>query len=141
MLQPMSTSDSELIMVVFANLVSEVLTKRSRMQLISNINDQNSSASPRSRKRPKVNYLTPANLLQVANELQDQMCGGYAVVMVFQDLGILAFRDCHGIRPMVLGKRRRDARIIDLREGGVWKVVRTNSQTTNLFRCDFCAHL
>ena len=112
-------------MVVFANLVSEVLTKRSRMQLISNINDQNSSTSPRSRKRPKVNYLTPANLLQVANELQDQMRGGrlyscccmtrisyesahagYAVVMVFQDLGILAFRDCHGIRPLVLGKRR-----------------------------------
>jgi amidophosphoribosyltransferase len=105
MLQPMTTSDSELIMVMFSNIISEVLTKRSRMQLVSNINAHNRSASPRPAKRTKVDYLSPANILQAANELQDQMHGGYAVVMVLKDLGILAFRDVHGVRPLVLGKR------------------------------------
>jgi amidophosphoribosyltransferase len=110
MMQPMTTSDSELVMVVFSNLIADVLAKRSRMQLVRNISDSHGGmdysgrASPRDAK-PKVDYLTPSNILQAANELQDMMRGGYAVVLVLKELGILAFRDVHGIRPLVLGQR------------------------------------
>ena len=34
--------------------------------------------------------------------------GGYAVVSVVLGLGLVAFRDPHGIRPLVLGKREHN---------------------------------
>ncbi len=36
--------------------------------------------------------------------------GGYAVVAAVLGLGLVAFRDPHGIRPLVLGRRRSDGR-------------------------------
>ena len=38
-------------------------------------------------------------------EVHRRCKGGYAVIAVVANVGMVAFRDLHGIRPLILGKR------------------------------------
>ncbi len=46
-------------------------------------------------------------VLAAVSALLDQVEGAYSVVAVVAGLGLLGFRDRHGIRPLVLGERRQ----------------------------------
>ena len=49
--------------------------------------------------------LTPASALKAVEGVHRRVRGGYAVVTTVFGLGMLAFRDPNGIRPLVLGRR------------------------------------
>src|SRR5690606_35417597 len=49
--------------------------------------------------------LTPEAALRAVAGVHRRVAGGYAVVSVVLGLGLVAFRDPHGIRPLVLGRR------------------------------------
>ena len=49
--------------------------------------------------------LTPEAAIRAVAGVHRRCRGGYAVVSVVLGLGLVAFRDPHGIRPLVLGKR------------------------------------
>ncbi len=49
--------------------------------------------------------LTPDNIFKAVACTHARCVGGYAVVAMLLDYGVLAFRDPHGIRPLVLGER------------------------------------
>ncbi len=51
------------------------------------------------------NALTPEAVFTALEGVNRRVKGGYAVVCAVLGLGIVAFRDPHGIRPLVLGKR------------------------------------
>lgn len=52
--------------------------------------------------------LTPQAAIRAVASVHRRCKGGYAVVSLVLGLGLVAFRDSHGIRPLVLGKRRHD---------------------------------
>ena len=49
--------------------------------------------------------LSPETAIRAVAGVHRRVKGGYAVVSVVLGLGLVAFRDPHGIRPLVLGKR------------------------------------
>ncbi|TXK66029.1 amidophosphoribosyltransferase [Alkalisalibacterium limincola] len=49
--------------------------------------------------------LTPAAAMEAVRGVNRRCIGGYAVVGVVLGLGLVAFRDPHGIRPLVIGRR------------------------------------
>jgi amidophosphoribosyltransferase len=49
--------------------------------------------------------LTPESVFKAVEGVNRRAKGGYAVVAVVLGLGLVAFRDPHGIRPLILGKR------------------------------------
>ncbi len=51
------------------------------------------------------NSLTPQAVFHAIEGVNRRAQGGYAVVCTVLGLGLVAFRDPHGIRPLVLGKR------------------------------------
>ena len=55
--------------------------------------------------------LTPEAILCAVEAVHRRCSGAYAVVAMIIGYGIVAFRDPHGIRPIVLGSRRTDAGI------------------------------
>ncbi|MGI4826950.1 MAG: amidophosphoribosyltransferase [Janthinobacterium lividum] len=72
-----TTSDSEVMLNVFAH----ALTRRGVVT-------------------PK-----PADIFAAVEEVHKRCRGGYAVVAMISGVGMLAFRDPHGIRPLILGSR------------------------------------
>lgn len=52
------------------------------------------------------NGLTPEYILNAVEAVHRRCSGGYAVVALIVGYGVVAFRDPHGIRPIVLGVRR-----------------------------------
>jgi amidophosphoribosyltransferase len=50
--------------------------------------------------------LTPEQVFGAVEAVHARCTGGYAVVALIVGFGVVAFRDPHGIRPLVLGKRR-----------------------------------
>ncbi|MDH5832616.1 amidophosphoribosyltransferase [Luteimonas kalidii] len=57
----------------------------------------------------KSRTLTPEAAFRAIEGLGRRARGGYAAVATVLGLGLVAFRDPHGIRPLVLGKRETDA--------------------------------
>ncbi|MEO6263961.1 MAG: amidophosphoribosyltransferase [Luteimonas sp.] len=53
--------------------------------------------------------LTPESAFRAVEGVNRRARGGYAVVCAVLGLGLVAFRDPHGIRPLVLGKRSTTA--------------------------------
>jgi len=53
--------------------------------------------------------LTPESVFRAIDGVNRRARGGYAVVATVLGLGLVAFRDPHGIRPLVLGRRVTDA--------------------------------
>ncbi|KRG55278.1 amidophosphoribosyltransferase [Stenotrophomonas koreensis] len=53
--------------------------------------------------------LTPEAAIRAVAGVHRRCKGGYAVVSLVLGLGLVAFRDPHGIRPLVLGKRETEA--------------------------------
>lgn len=53
---------------------------------------------------------TPENIFDAVAAVHRRCAGGYAVVAMIIGFGIVAFRDPHGIRPLVLGKRKGKGR-------------------------------
>ncbi len=49
--------------------------------------------------------LNPDEIFKAVSEVHRRCCGGYAVIAMLIGRGILAFRDPHGIRPVVIGTR------------------------------------
>jgi amidophosphoribosyltransferase len=57
----------------------------------------------------KQRVLTPDAAFRAVEGVVRRAKGGYAVVTVVLGLGLVAFRDPHGIRPLVLGRRQSEA--------------------------------
>jgi len=55
--------------------------------------------------KPVGNGLKPDQILDAVEALYKRCSGGYAVVAMIIGYGVVAFRDPHGIRPLVLGVR------------------------------------
>jgi len=51
---------------------------------------------------------TPEQIFDAVEAVHRRCRGGYAVVALIVGIGVVAFRDPHGIRPLVLGKRELD---------------------------------
>jgi amidophosphoribosyltransferase len=51
---------------------------------------------------------TPENVFDAVEAVHRRCKGGYAIVAMIIGFGIVAFRDPHGIRPLVLGERESD---------------------------------
>lgn len=51
----------------------------------------------------------PADIFAAVTRVHKRIKGGYAVVAVITGFGVLAFRDAHGIRPLVYGLRQTEA--------------------------------
>ncbi|MBP9741825.1 MAG: amidophosphoribosyltransferase [Burkholderiales bacterium] len=49
--------------------------------------------------------LSNANIFQAITNLNQRACGGYSVVSLIANYGLVAFRDPHGIRPLALGQK------------------------------------
>ncbi|MCS5711735.1 amidophosphoribosyltransferase [Candidatus Berkiella aquae] len=49
--------------------------------------------------------LTPADIFAAISNLHKRCRGGYAVIAMIAGFGVVAFRDPHGIRPLIYGKR------------------------------------
>jgi amidophosphoribosyltransferase len=56
----------------------------------------------------KQRVLTPDAAFRAVESVIRRAKGGYAVITVVLGLGLVAFRDPHGIRPLVLGRRQAD---------------------------------
>ena len=72
-----TSSDSEVLLNVFASELQRIGTPR----------------------------VTPADVFAALNAVYRRCRGGYAVVAMIIGHGVLGFRDPHGIRPLVLGRR------------------------------------
>ncbi|MFH0836106.1 MAG: amidophosphoribosyltransferase [Candidatus Micrarchaeota archaeon] len=56
-------------------------------------------------KKADGDELTPEEVFTAVGQVMKQLHGSYSVVALIGRLGLLAFRDPHGIRPLVMGKR------------------------------------
>ncbi len=52
------------------------------------------------------NISEPSQIFKALEQLYQNCEGGYAAVCLLLGIGVLAFRDKHGIRPLILGERR-----------------------------------
>ena len=92
-----TSSDSEVLLNVFASELQRVGTAR----------------------------VTPADVFAALNAVYRRCRGGYAVVAMVIGHGILGFRDPHGIRPLVLGRR-------DTNKGAEWMLASESVALTAL---------
>lgn len=84
-----SSSDSELLLHLFANALGQLSPKLSSTEVF-------------------------AKLVTAAQSIQQKVQGSYAIVMLIANHGLVAFRDPHGIRPLVVGERLATNHIKDI---------------------------
>ena len=96
-----TTSDSEILLNVFAHELARCRSKR----------------------------LTPDDILSAVHAVHERCSGAYAVTALIVGHGIVAFRDPHGIRPAVLGKRET--------EHGVERMVASESVAIDALGFEF----
>ena len=56
----------------------------------------------------KFRKLSKTHVFKALENVYTSISGGFSVVMIIAGIGIVAFRDKHGIRPIVLGKNNKD---------------------------------
>ena len=56
----------------------------------------------------KFRKISKVHIFKALENVYNSVSGGFAVVMIIAGVGIVAFRDKHGIRPIVLGQSRSD---------------------------------
>lgn len=56
----------------------------------------------------KVNELKPEHVFKAMSKVFKRIKGGYAVIALIADQGLVAFRDPNGIRPLIMGSRKND---------------------------------
>ena len=61
-------------------------------------------------KRDVINP-TPEDIFAAVEQTHQLCMGGYAVIAMISAVGIVGFRDTHGIRPLVYGKREEHGRV------------------------------
>lgn len=59
-------------------------------------------------QRRRIKHLSADELFDTVRSVMRRCKGGYAVVMLINRVGMLAFRDPHGIRPLCFGMKKRD---------------------------------
>ena len=85
-------SDSEVLLNVFAEHLSQALEERRR-------------GSPSVPGVARGSPIEPETLFAAVTQTMRRCRGGFAVVMLVHNVGVLAFRDPWGIRPLVLGRK------------------------------------
>jgi len=90
-------SDSEVLLNIFAAAVRDSVSLRS--------------------SSPKVAGALPgcndADVLEAVRNVMRRCIGGYAVVTLIVGWGLVAFRDPHGIRPLVYGRRKNESGAVE----------------------------
>ncbi|MBV1905780.1 MAG: amidophosphoribosyltransferase [Pseudomonadales bacterium] len=79
-------------------------------------------------QRNKVFKPAPADIFRAVNALHARCKGAYAVVALVLGCGMVGFRDEHGIRPLVIGRRQTDS--------GVEHMLASESAALNLVGFD-----
>lgn len=92
-LQVMTGSDSELLLVILADKLAQIMR------------DRNQKPRSTSNKRQRLSDIEINDLWAAMEKIFDVCRGGYACVVLINGVGILGFRDPLGIRPLVLGSR------------------------------------
>src|SRR5262249_26273535 len=57
---------------------------------------------------PSGRLVRPEDVFEAVKAVHEQVRGAYSVVAVLPDVGLLAFRDPFGIKPMILGLKQTD---------------------------------
>jgi amidophosphoribosyltransferase len=47
-------------------------------------------------------------IFEAVNRMQSRLSGAYSIIIMINDVGLVAVRDPHGIRPLIIGKRDED---------------------------------
>jgi len=83
-------------------------------------------------RRLRVRIMTPDEVFDAVRSVLRNCRGGYAVVMLINSLGLLAFRDPFGIRPLCFGSRSSQSA-----GGGTDYVIASESCAINGLGTDF----
>ena len=86
--------------------LAEMLTKEDRRHLSTGSDSEVLLNVFAHELQRRVNgHPTPENIFDAVAAVHERCTGGYAVVVLIVGIGVVAFRDPNGIRPLVLGKR------------------------------------
>ncbi len=104
------TNDAQLRQDLF-NTDLRHLNTESDSEVLLNVLAHELHARARGLKKRQLNPLdiTPEDVFEAVRGVHGRCSGAYAVVAIIVGLGVLAFRDPHGIRPLVYGRRETDA--------------------------------
>ena len=108
-------SDSEVLLNIFAGALLECLQTRlgqssprieTGSSAVASLNEGFSLPASATPLPTRITSATDEDILYAVRLCMRRCVGGYAVVAMATHYGILAFRDPHGIRPLVYGKRK-----------------------------------